>query len=351
MRKPKVSVIIPVYNAEKYLKRCLDSVMNQTFKDIEIVLVDDGSKDGSGRLCDEIKATDDRITVIHQQNSGTGVARNHGLEAARGEYASFVDSDDYIELDMYEKLNNFIKDKQDETCIFGLHKVKDGKITSTKTNALSGTYKDQDALKTIFLNVLGTEPDCYDDFRILWQSPCLSLYSMEIIKKHNVAFPSKGEFVKLNEDLLFNIDYYIHAKSVTVLNEPFYYYCTNPNSSSTSFNEDEFLLTKKIYQLQLTRLREYLKDDELFENAKIRAQRIFLADVRNDIMYISRIFPYKDGRKRILEICNSPELREIHRVYPWQKNPFKYRIFNYFVKQKNTLALYLLCAFHRTIKS
>ena len=105
----KISVVIPVYNVEKYLLECLDSVINQTYKDLQIILVDDGSTDFSGKICDVYAEKDNRITVVHQKNAGAGAAKNTGLELIDGEYFSIIDSDDYIELDMYEKMVNSLE--------------------------------------------------------------------------------------------------------------------------------------------------------------------------------------------------------------------------------------------------
>ena len=99
-----ISVIIPVYNVEQYLSKCLDSVVNQTYKNLEVILVDDGSTDNSGKICDEFALKDNRIIVIHKSNGGLSSARNEGLKFAKGQYVGFVDSDDYIEIGMYEKL-------------------------------------------------------------------------------------------------------------------------------------------------------------------------------------------------------------------------------------------------------
>ena len=100
----KISVIVPVYNVEKFIKRCLDSIINQTMRDLEIILVNDGSTDNSGKICDEYAQLDNRITVIHKENGGLSSARNTGLDVATGEWIAFVDSDDYIEKNMYEVL-------------------------------------------------------------------------------------------------------------------------------------------------------------------------------------------------------------------------------------------------------
>ena len=104
MTKPSLSIVVPVYNTEKYLKQCVDSLTSQTLNEIEIILVDDGSTDGSGAICDEYAAKDSRIKVIHKENGGLGFARNSGLEMAQGEFVGFVDSDDWVDLDFFEKL-------------------------------------------------------------------------------------------------------------------------------------------------------------------------------------------------------------------------------------------------------
>ena len=106
-----ISIIVPVYNVEKYLEKCVDSIINQTYKNIEIILVDDGSKDNSGKICDIIKEKDERIKVIHKQNGGLSDARNAGLKIAKGTYIGFVDSDDYIAEDMYQTLYSLSKEK------------------------------------------------------------------------------------------------------------------------------------------------------------------------------------------------------------------------------------------------
>ena len=126
-----VSVIVPVYRAEKYLERCILSIVGQTFRNIEIILVDDGSTDSSGSICDEYAARDNRIRVIHKSNGGLSDARNAGLEICRGEYIGFVDSDDYIELDMYEVLYKFAIVHRLDVCMCSSADVIDGKVINS----------------------------------------------------------------------------------------------------------------------------------------------------------------------------------------------------------------------------
>ena len=115
---PKVSIIVPIYNVEKYLHQCVNSLLNQILKDIEIILVDDESPDNCPAMCDEYAKQDSRIKVIHKKNEGLGYARNSGLEIATGEYIAFVDSDDYVELDAYQKLYSIAVDKKTDVLYF-----------------------------------------------------------------------------------------------------------------------------------------------------------------------------------------------------------------------------------------
>ena len=122
---PKISVIVPVYNVEKYLRKCIESILNQTFREFELILVDDGSTDSSGKICDEYALKDSRIKVIHKENGGASSARNAGLDVAKGEYIGFVDSDDWIEMDMYGELYRLIKENNTDISVCGINNIKD----------------------------------------------------------------------------------------------------------------------------------------------------------------------------------------------------------------------------------
>lgn len=118
-----ISIIVPVYNVEKYLSKCIESIINQTYKNLEIILVDDGSPDNCGKICDEYARKDKRIKVLHKENGGQGSARNLGLDNSTGEYIAFVDSDDWIELDMYERMYKEIKNSNSDIAICGIYNV------------------------------------------------------------------------------------------------------------------------------------------------------------------------------------------------------------------------------------
>lgn len=150
--KALISVIIPVYKVEKYVEKCIQSVINQTYENLQIILVDDGSPDNCGKICDEYAKKDHRIEVIHKSNGGLSDARNKGLEIAKGEYIGFVDSDDYIEADMYEVLYNLLKQYNADVSICNFYTVSQGKISIKNADNGINEYNRIEILKEILLD-------------------------------------------------------------------------------------------------------------------------------------------------------------------------------------------------------
>ena len=150
--KALISLIIPVYKVEKYLEKCIQSLINQTYENLQIILVDDGSPDNCGKICDEYAKKDHRIEVIHKSNGGLSDARNKGLEIAKGEYIGFVDSDDYIEADMYEVLYNLLKQYNADVSICNFYTVSQGKISIKNADNGINEYNRIEILKEILLD-------------------------------------------------------------------------------------------------------------------------------------------------------------------------------------------------------
>ena len=150
--KALISIIIPVYKVEKYLEKCIQSVINQTYENLQIILVDDGSPDNCGKICNEYAKKDHRIEVIHKSNGGLSDARNKGLEIAKGEYIGFVDSDDYIEADMYEVLYNLLKQYNADVSICNFYTVSQGKISIKNADNGINEYNRIEILKEILLD-------------------------------------------------------------------------------------------------------------------------------------------------------------------------------------------------------
>lgn len=223
MSNPLISVIVPVFNAEKYIGRCIESILNQTISDIELILIDDGSPDNSGVICDEYALKDSRIKVFHQKNGGVCVARNTGLEHATGDYISFVDSDDYLESNALEILyNDIINYNADVSCAL---MTSDGNCN--KNNLKKGTYEvwcGNDALKNALL-----------DNRFTYSS-CAKMFKKDLI--NNIRFE---EGRKIHEDSFFVFCCFFEQPTVVVRNVGIYNYENNPNSAShAEFSEKYF---------------------------------------------------------------------------------------------------------------
>lgn len=207
-----ISVIVPVYKVEKYIRRCLDSIITQSYKDIEIILVDDGSPDDCGRICDLYASADERIKVIHQQNGGLSHARNRGVEAASGKYITFIDSDDYIAPNYIEHLFSLLTENNaDISC-----------CCMVKTDLDSAEFYCDST--TIKVQVLSGKECCYALFGDLYLTLVTAwgkLYKSEIVKKH--LFPLNRK----HEDEATTCKYYYEAENVAISNARLYAYYQN----------------------------------------------------------------------------------------------------------------------------
>lgn len=227
---PAISIIVPVYKTEKYLARCVDSLQNQTFRDIEIILVDDGSPDNCPQLCDAFAAADDRIRVIHKPNGGLSSARNAGLCAAQGEYIGFVDSDDDVELNMYERLWNTAEREYADFVMCDYLRVPASGERYLKTlDIRPGRYNKAAIQKEIFPALIMGEDVDYGPLL----SVCHCLYRTDFLRSHNLYF---DEEVRWSEDNIFSAVVGYHADSFYYMKgEGLYHYYQNPGTITTGY--------------------------------------------------------------------------------------------------------------------
>lgn len=224
-----ISVIVPVYNAEKHLRACVESITRQTHKELEVILVDDGAKDASGKICDELAMEDPRIRVIHKQNGGVSAARNTGLDAATGEFIAFVDSDDYILDTMLEKLLLAIKDKDIAFCRF----VTDNgqRIERYHEDNLRPLTEAPYDFRYIMVDTYGkaTESGYVGDkvFGSVWRT----LFRADRIREAGLGFVPG---VKIAEDRLFLLEYCSHCTSAGLVDEYLYAYRVGLSEQATS---------------------------------------------------------------------------------------------------------------------
>ena len=227
---PGVSVIVPVYQAEKFLSACAESVTNQTFSDWELLLVDDGCTDGSGAICDALAAADSRVRALHQpQNAGVSEARNRGLREARGEYVAFLDADDTFEPQTLEILWNLRAQAGADTAACAHRNLYPGGDTSVELVLPAGVYDRQGILEGIVYPLLGdrlTQP-VFNGF--IWRY----LFSARILRDAAITF--EGAYL---EDEIFLMEYFCNAQKLAVTEEPLYRYLLNPASATHKYMAD-----------------------------------------------------------------------------------------------------------------
>lgn len=216
-----ISVIVPIYNAEKFLHYCIDSILNQSFVDFEILLVNDGSTDNSGRICDEYAGKDTRAKVIHKQNGGVSSARNAGIEAAKGEYICFVDSDDYLESNYLKELVETKKKYPDFDNVWcGFQTVED--YLKSNINTVASEYN-----KDYSFSNLSSIMDLCEKWLV--QMPWNKLFLTKTIKENSIIFPPE---LSLGEDYIFNLRYLDCTNGkIVVINKPLYDYLRDGKES------------------------------------------------------------------------------------------------------------------------
>ena len=202
-----ISVIVPIFNVEKYLERCIQSIVNQTYQNLEIILIDDGSPDNCPAMCDEWAEKDKRIKVIHKQNGGVSSARNEGIKAASGDYIGFVDPDDAIDKTMYECMLAAIKDYNLDVCCCNIKKVNQSGDTIAEDFTPPGIFTGQD----IILNYIS---------KVYFSRSCGNkLFKLNIIRNNKIYFDKSYSF---GEDYIFNYEYFKFAQRAYVIKENLY---------------------------------------------------------------------------------------------------------------------------------
>ena len=215
MEQPLISIIIPVYNGEKYLRPCIDSILHQTYQHWELLLIDDGSPDSSGAICDEY-ASDPRISVVHKENGGQASARNQGVAMAKGEYISFVDCDDWLETDMYERMVQTMHSQQAEIIICGYIEEYKSRQKKVHADGEMKVYEASEALKLVLRGKIGS---------YLWSM----LFRREVVQE---LMPDLNPY----EDHATIFKWISHARRVVVLHQAFYHYRQLGSSSLHSYN-------------------------------------------------------------------------------------------------------------------
>ena len=291
---PLISVIVPIYNVEKYLEKCITSLINQSFTDFELILVDDGSPDNCGKICDDFKEKDSRIKVIHLENGGVCRARNKGMELATGDFYVFVDSDDWVEKDFMKDFVDHIED--DETLIIqDCNRDNDEKSETHFFGFQNKSFVLKEDFGKLFHENAHYVPGGY---------PWNKLYSAKIIKENNLQFDPA---IKLADDEKWNFEYLVHIKKLKFVENANYHYIYNPGSISNQARPFERELTRFAFKAKFFDFA--LKNYQLSEADKKKVTAEVERHFRINIL--DRIYKKEVSKEerisRLKEIAKLPE--------------------------------------------
>ena len=332
---PKVSIIIPVYNVEKYLDKCVQSAINQTLQDIEIILVDDESPDGCPQMCDEYAKQDNRIKVVHKKNSGLGFARNSGLDVATGEYVTFLDSDDFIDLDTYDRLIKSVNNT--DVIYFRLNRFhNENEVNKTKHLVNNKNFHGKQ-ISDIMLDIIASDLSEKAEHKINC-SACTALYRLSIIKEHKIEFHSERELI--SEDMVFNLDFLKHCKNISFNDTEYYHYRLNPESLTNTVRIDRIDKNLELYY--------YIKGNLVNWNLDLvkgeeRAARMFIGYSRsfmNPILKSS--IPMKHKLNWLNKILAYQIWEELYHKFQWKKLPLYAKIHFFAISKKIKTLLFII---------
>ena len=329
-----VSVIIPIYNVEIYLERCIKSLIHQTYTNVEILLIDDGSEDSSLAICKEFEEIDSRIKVVHKANEGLGITRNYGLKEARGRYVVFVDSDDYITLDAIEILyRDITKNKCDLVIADHFYKGEPNGIP-----IVSGVYSEHDVVDNVYMHMLGGHAKKKDDLCV---SVCGNIYDINLIRDHHICFPSERKLIW--EDLVFNSSYLLFCNRVYMEGKPLYHYCYNVESLTHRYDPDKLVKVMKMYSYMQQQIAKFCFKN--CQEATERLQNNFMGNIRT-CLKLEVYYSHKNGKemalKNIKAICNDKEVVELLENYPTSYYTKTQYIYNFAILHKLYRTVYLL---------
>lgn len=306
----EISVIVPVYKAEAFLRKCTDSILRQSFRDFELLLVDDGSPDGSGALCDAIAAEDTRVRVFHKENGGVSSARNLAMENAAGKYIAFADSDDWLSSDALEKLYQAAEREEADSAGCAHWRAEVTGETAAEPGALpAGVYGPKEIRRGIVDRLLGERMgkpgEVLNGF--IWRF----LFAAELIRRDHITFA--GAYL---EDELFLMEYFCHANKLVMIEEPLYFYLQNPASVTRRYLPDYM----KTFTAFMAAKEKLAAEQGLGENLPLWRENSnwsgLLIAVGNEYAP-GNPASWGEKKRRVKELANRPEMaRAIEAIHP-----------------------------------
>lgn len=348
MTKALISIIVPVFNVEKYLSQCINSILNQTYSEIELILIDDGSTDKSAEICDYYKELDKRVQVIHQANNGVSKARNNGIINSRGEFIMFVDSDDWIELNSCEILLNCALKNQADIIMGGY--IREFKNKSLKKYIYNENRifenKECISLHRRQFGLLNGELKNPENLDVL--APCcMKLYRTSIIKDNNILFDDIKD-IGTFEDGLFNIKLFKFVEKAVFLNFSFYHYRkVNEISITTKYKEELKIQWNTLYQI----LYKHIEENELNDEFKIALNNRIALNVLGlglNICNSNNNIIWK--LMQINEILNDEHIKNCYKTFSFMYLPLHWRLFYGFIKYRSVIGTYMMLCLIKNMK-
>ena len=336
-----ISVIIPVYNVEAFLRKCLDTIVGQTYKDVEILLIDDGAKDKSGAICDEYAGKDDRIQVFHTENRGLSAARNLGIKHAKGEWIAFVDSDDWVELDMLESAVSVAERDHLDLVFWGYCKEYADRSEEKKLIwAQSERYDEKQVREQLYRRLFGlvghelAHPEHMSSFNTVWGK----LYRSSIIKENGITFVD----TKLigSEDQLFNAYVMAHVKSALYIDRCMNHYRKNNEQSLTmGFNSGLFQKWQNLFD----RMEEQIRQNNLPEIfSEALSHSVALSIIGIGIAINNSALTPSEKKKELRRVIKNERYVKAFKTMPTRYFPLHWKAFFIMAKMGCVSGLYLL---------
>lgn len=344
---PKITVIVPVYNVENYIERCVDSLVRQTLRDIEILLIDDGSTDQSGRICDKYMLLDERVRTVHKKNAGQGLARNDGIKLAQGEYICFLDSDDYLEKNACEDLYIMLKAHDADMISYG-YEIDSPVGEVVKVPLIrDDVYDGEEIIESFVPHFFGDDPE---DENLRGFSACMSCFRTAIIQENNICFPSEREV--LTEDTVFCLEFCKKASRIITTSKVYYHYCQKADSFSQAYRPGRMKETIKMQKI----LKSYAKEFGLWEEKSVKIRLAMyvwvnlMADMKQNVRRKEEGISKSQIKDSICMLCNNDSIKDALEPIKKAKLPFKQKILlSAFLNRRVNLVV-LLCGFRAKIR-
>lgn len=332
-----VSVVVPIYNVELYIKQCIESILAQTYKEIEIILIDDGSTDDSGHICDDYEKKFFQIKVIHKQNGGLGEARNTGIENASGKYIIFIDGDDFIANDHISNMIKGMKEYNVDAC-YGGYCQQIHKEYISIINPMQNRLLDKEGIIKEFIPRMCGKLDYHINDEVP-MSVCMSIYKMDIINSNRLRFNSEKRLI--SEDFAFNLDYLECSRKIYISDSCGYYYRYNNNSLTKRYLADRLEKQKYFSKYVSTRVKKL----GAYNESEQRIYSTFLSWVRNIVKSEQQqynIIGFKSSLENIKKICNDEYVIYIINNYNEKNLTFFPKLLNKNIKNKRYKTIWIL---------